>query len=183
LSSPSRLRLFYLLHLSKPASNRLIYREVRRIKPRSIVEIGIGTAERAGRILELACEFHEPRQIRYTSIDQFEDRAATAGSALPLREAHRLLKATGARIQLVPGTPLEALARTANALGKADLMVLSPWEGAQQLAAAWFYVPRMLHEHTVVLLETVAANGDASIRAVERAEIEALAGAKRRKAA
>ena len=44
----SRLRQFYLLHFSKPASDRLVYREIRRKKARKIVEFGLGTGPAGG---------------------------------------------------------------------------------------------------------------------------------------
>jgi hypothetical protein len=184
LSSPSRLRLFYLLHLSKPVTDRIVFREIRRLKARKIVELGIGTGERALRMLELAGEYHGPSDLHYVGIDLFEDRPASNGPGLSLKEAHRLLKASGARIQLAPGTPLEGLAREANRLGKVDLIVVSPQPNAQQLAYAWFYIPRLLHEQSVVLLETSDQDENPSVRVVDRAEIELLAGmAGRQKAA
>lgn len=184
MSSPSRLRLFYLLHLSKPAVNRAVYREVRRLKARKIVELGIASGERALRMLELAAEFHQPRDLHYVAVDLFEDRPAGEGPGLLLKEAHRQLKASGARVQLVPGTPLEGLAREANSLGKADLIVISPQPDARQLTQTWFYIPRLLHERSVVLLETCDQDESPTIRAIERSEIELLAGlAGRRKAA
>ena len=44
LFSNGRLRLLYLLYLSKPASDRVVYRAIRRQKPCKIVEIGMGAA-------------------------------------------------------------------------------------------------------------------------------------------
>ena len=90
----SRLRLFYLLHLSKPASDRLVYREIRRLKARKVVELGLGTGQRAVHIIEVLKEFHEVRDIHYTGVDLFEARTAADGPGISLREAHCLLKAT-----------------------------------------------------------------------------------------
>ena len=86
VASLSRLRRFYLLHLSKPASDRLIYREIRRQKPRKIVEIGMGTGQRAVQMIELLREFHEARNICYTAIDLFEARAVADGPGISLRQ-------------------------------------------------------------------------------------------------
>ncbi len=183
MASLSRLRLFYLLHLSKPASDRLVFREIRRLKAHKIVEVGLGSAERTLRMLELAGEFHAPPDIHYTGIDLFEDREPSNGPGLSLRDAHRMLKTTGARVRLVPGTPYEGLSREANAMGKVDLIVLSPGLEAAQLAPAWFYIPRLLDKHTAVLLESLAADRSVSMRSVDRAEIDLLAGGMRRRKA
>jgi hypothetical protein len=183
LSSPSRLRLFYLLYLSKPASDRVIYREIRRHKARKIVELGIGAAQRSRRMIEMAAQFQPARDIHYTGIDLFEDRQGCEVPGISLKAAHQLLKPTGARIQLAPGAPHDGLARIANSLGKVDLIVLSPWPDAKCLASAWFYIPRLLHDQTVVLLETLQPGEETSLRMVDRAEIEMLAAVPRRRAA
>ena len=101
-------------------------------------------------MITLACQFHAADQVHFTAFDRFEDRPADRGPGMSLRDAHRTLKASGARIQLVPGGPCEGLARAANAMGKLDLLLLAPGPDAQDLAAAWFYVPRLLHGQSLV---------------------------------
>ena len=182
MASLSRLRLFYLLHLSKPASDRLIYREIRRQKPRKIVEIGMGTGQRAAKMIELLREFRDARNICYTAIDLFEARAVADGPGISLRQAHCLLKATGARIQLAPGTAGEALSRIANSLSQVDLLVISGHVPAEQIARAWFFVPRMSHPGTQVFQETLT-NGSTSTRLLELNEIARLAAQGQRRAA
>lgn len=181
MSSLSRLKLFHLLHLSKPAADRLIYQEIHRRQPRKIVEVGLGAAGRSLRMLALAAEFHPSQEIQFTAIDLFEGRPD--GSGMSLRDAHRTLKATGARIQLVPGDPHQGLARIANALGKVDLLVFSPVADAEQLAQAWFYVPRLLHDGSLVLLQGISANGQLSTRPVEHVQIHRFATPAQRRAA
>jgi hypothetical protein len=134
-------------------------------------------------MLEVAAQFHCPRDIRYTGIDLFEARSAADGPGISLKAAHQLLQPTGARIQLVPGTPQEGLARVANELGKVDLVVLSAQPDVQHLAHAWFYIPRLLDERSQVFLETIQPGGLASLRLVDPTEIHLLAGAMRRRAA
>ncbi|MGA2618297.1 MAG: hypothetical protein ABSF26_11850 [Thermoguttaceae bacterium] len=183
MTPPSRLRLFYLLHLSKPAADRIIYRAIQRSRAASIVELGIGTARRAVNMIQLAGGHHPARAIRYTGIDLFEDRRETDPPGVSLRRAHCLLTATGARIRLVPATPAEGLSRTANMLGKADLVILSALGESQPLARAWFYIPRLLHDRSLVFLEELTGGGRTAVRLVSQAELDRLAGAARRLAA
>ena len=159
LSSLERLKLLHLLYFSKPATDRAVYRKIRRFHPRTIVEIGVGTARRSLRMLWLASRRHPAAEIRFTGIDRFEDRPADHGPGFSLREAHRLLKATGARIQLAPGDADEGLARVANGLGQVDLLLFAAGTTAEELAGAWFYVPRLLHDRTLVFLEQTSADG------------------------
>ncbi len=175
MTPPSRLKLFYLLHLSKPAANRIIYRAIQRARAARIIELGIGTARRAVNMIQLALGHHPAREIRYAGIDLFEDRRAADPPGISLRRAHCLLTATGARIRLVPATPADGLSRTANMLGKADLVILSALGDPQGLARAWFYIPRLLHDRSLVFLEEPAGGGQTAVRPVSQAELERLA--------
>jgi len=179
----SRLRLFYLLHLSKPASDRLVYREIRRKKARRIVEIGMNTGERAVHAIELLTEFHQAGDIHYTGIDLFEARLIGNVSRLTLRDAHRLLKPSRARIQLVPGTPGEALSRVANELKNIDAVIISGEHSGEQLAKIWFFLPRMVHAQTQFFQETVTSGGMAAMRLLETEEVARLTAQGQRRAA
>jgi hypothetical protein len=174
LFQPSRLRLFYLLRLSQPKSDRLIFREIRRAGSQRILEIGIGLAQRATRMLQVASVKHATRDLQYTGIDLFEGRTEADGPGLSLREAYRTLKATDARIQLVPGTPDEALTRVANGLTNLDLIVVSSRTPIDQLNALVRYLPRMIHANTLIYQESRDAAGATSVRRVTMAEIADL---------
>ena len=151
---------------------------------RSIVELGIGDGQRALRMLELACLHGPVSEIRYTGIDLFEASHQSEGTGLSLKEAHRLLKATGAKIQLLPGDPFMALSRAANSLAATDLVLISASQDQDALARSWFYLPRMLHGSSQVFLQKNTAKGEVAIRELTMGEIADLAGtALRRQAA
>ena len=124
LSIFSHLRLLYLCYFSKPAADRPVYRAIRRHNARKIVELGVGNARRAMRMIEVAKRTSSPQNIHYVGMDLFEGRAGSGGPALSLKAAHQLLRATGVRVQLVPGNPAESLIRLANSLGKVDLLIV-----------------------------------------------------------
>ncbi len=90
----------------------------------------------------------------------FEGRPAGQPAGLSLKEAHRVLHNTGARVQLVPGDPFSALARTANSLPDIDLMLLDADHDVDSMSKAWFYVPRMLRESSLILVESNAGVDD-----------------------
>lgn len=177
MPSISRLGFFYLAHLAKPATDRLIYRTIRRQGVRKTLELGIGMGQRAVRMIEVAALLNPLDEIHFIGIDLFESRSAADGPGVTLKMAHRLLSTTGARIQLVPGDPFSGLSRVANALGQIDLIIISPRLDPRQLARAWFYVPRLLHERSQVFLEKLLPGGRTSLRLVPRGEIDALAAA------
>ena len=181
-----RLWTLYIHWLSKPASDRLLYRCTTRSKAKKIVEMGLGNGQRAGRLIALAALQHETSQISYTGIDLFEGRPGSEQPTLTLKQTYSQLKKTGAQIRLVPGGPHEALSRTANSLTETDVLVISADQDAGQLAKAWFYVPRMLKPTSQVLVEVCDEAGQVTgMRILTTVELEALAAQAtlRRKAA
>ncbi|NUQ65430.1 MAG: hypothetical protein HUU20_23425 [Pirellulales bacterium] len=166
------LRLRYLLHLSKPASDRTVYRAVHEQKPRRILELGMGAAERAVRTIEVAAHHARAEEIHYVGVDLFESRSAASGPGVSLKTAYRLLRSTGAAIRLLPGDPLTVLSRFANELGRFDLVVIAAGLSGQSLGQAWYFVPRILHGASHVLLQETRG-GAAEFREVPVREVEA----------
>jgi hypothetical protein len=185
LLTVSRLKYLYLAYFSKPLGDRILYRAIGRRKVRRILEIGIGNASRALRMIGVAQRGASGEAIRYVAIDPFEARRPDAVPGLSLKEAHRLLKSTAAQVQLIPGDPAAALSRSANALQNMDLVIISSDHDEQALADAWFYLPRMLHAGSQVYIESrLSHTADKTLALLAPAEVEARASVKgRRKAA
>ena len=178
LSILSQLQVMYFAHLSKPQSDRPIYQAIRRHKIRRIVELGVGSGRRALRMIEVA-KLASPRQdICYVGMDLFEGRSESDGPGLSLKAAYQFLRGVGARVQLVPGNPAESLVRTANSLGKIDLLIVPAELDSPSSSRAWFFVPRMLHERSLVFVERAADSGQKALHIKPAAEIEQLAGAR-----
>lgn len=177
------LRAFYLSHLSKPRADRLVYKAIGRHGVERILEIGIGIGQRSVRMIEAASARTPVEDVNFIGIDPFEARTAADGPGVPLKMAHRLLKHTGASVQLIPGHPGDALPRMANALGTVDLIVISAHVDAESLRRAWYYVPRLLHGDTCVLMENTLSGENTSMQAVSHLQIEHLASATTRRAA
>ncbi|MEQ8788147.1 MAG: hypothetical protein RIC55_17700 [Pirellulaceae bacterium] len=179
MSAAGLLRFAYYAYLSRPAGERVLYRAMRRLRPRRIVELGLGDARRAQRLIRTAQRYAAGESVRYTGVDLFEMRPAEQ-ARIGIKQAYHDLRAMGATVQLAPGDPFSALARIANALTGTDLLVIAADNDAPSLARAWFYIPRMLHERTRVYLEH--RDGDAStFRLLKRSEIEALAATHERR--
>ena len=147
------LKLTYLKHFSQPAKDRPIYRLIDDGRIRSITEFGLGSGLRTPRMLELALRHHLPSQLRYAGFDLFESRPA-GQNGLTLKQAHRQLTATGIPFRLVPGELIPGVLRAANTLPRTDLVVISGEIEHSSLEQSWLYFPRMLHEGSVVLLES-----------------------------
>lgn len=170
---PGLFRKLVLNHFSKPICDRPLYRAVQQFHPRHILELGVGSAQRSLRLVELALAHVPADELRYTGVDLFESRPA-GRPGLTLREAHRLLRQKLAKVQLLPGDPWTALARAANALQGVDLVIVSADQQGETLDRAWFYLPRTLAAAARVYVQT--GQGDAAAtHELTRAQVDALA--------
>ena len=75
-------------------------------------------------------------------------------------------------MQLTPGTsPADSLMRIANTVGKVDLLIVPAELDVPSQSRAWFFVPRMLHEQSVVFVRKNLENGRSVLRLKPRDEI------------
>ena len=148
---------------------------IRQLRAATIVEIGVQEGVGSQRIIEAALRSSPADEIRYTGIDLFEARPPHS-PGLKLKDAHRKLKQTGVHVQLMPGDPFSALARSANTLPGIDLIVIRGDQEPEALQRSWFYLPRMLHDRSVVLQESDSA-GTVRFIPISRDSIEQWASA------
>jgi hypothetical protein len=149
---------FWLGYFSHPACDRVLYRAVRRLKIRRILEIGIGDLRRSLRMIRLAQRYRAPGDVRYIGIDLFE-AACNAGerpAAISLKQAYRQLRSTGARVHLIPGDAIHSLVRMANALPGNELVVVAAKDVVERMGDAWQYIPRMLAPTALVYSRDMA---------------------------
>jgi hypothetical protein len=185
VSVASRLKYFYFSYLSKPACDRILFQTIHRLRPSKILELGVHDGSRALRMISLCCQYRAADEIRYAGIDLFEARPEHSSAKLSLKQAHCLLKTSGARIQLIPGDPLAALSRTANSLRENDLVLISADQDPAALQRAWFYLPRMLHNRSMVLQQQASDGAEPAWQeiALEAVRSKAAEQQQRRRAA
>lgn len=174
MSLIGQLRLFHSCYFSNPPANRPIYLAIRRSRALKIVELGIGDGSRAMRMIAVAKLASPGMDVEYCGLDRFEDQA---GPRLTLKGAHRLLGDVGGRVRLVPGDPPESIVRIANSLGKVDLLILPAELESPSIARVWFFVPRMLHQRSIVLIEREQPDGRRELDVMSRQTIDGLAAA------
>lgn len=170
MAAANWFRYVKLAHLSRPHANRQLYRLVKRDKIYRIVEIGISNLSRAVSLIEVAQRFAGDQKIWYTGIDWFEARPKNL-TPLSLKEAYRVLRATDAKVRLVPGSFATSLATAANSHPNTGLILIGPDVSEAELAGAWFYVPRMLGATSTVLSEHRTADGHSEFTALMRSQI------------
>lgn len=182
LAVASGLKALWLAYLSQPSSDRVLFRLIRKRKLRRIVEIGIGSGQRALRMISLAQRYRPIAEVRYTGIDWFEARPVDSDEGMSLKQAYRLLRGTSARIHLVPSDAHEAFARVANALSGNELVTISSDQPPETLGRIWYFLPRMLAADAAVFFARTT-DETPSWRPMSLAEIRRLGTAPRRRAA
>ncbi len=135
-----------------------------------IVEIGMSDLSRAISMIEIAQRYAADKKVWYTGIDWFEARDSRL-PALSLKETYRILRATGANIRLVPGAVAASLATAANAHQNTDLILIGPDVSECDLHGAWFYVPRMLNDKSMILSEHRDESGERTLAPIMRSQI------------
>ncbi|MFM8735733.1 MAG: hypothetical protein ACKOC8_11120 [Pirellulales bacterium] len=164
------LRSLWLTRLSKPTGERMLYRHVLRTPPTRLLELGLGTLVRTGRLLEAIGSRLAATDVTYVGIDRFESRAAGDPPGVSLKEAHRRLLGK-ARVQLIPGNVDSALARVCNHVGQFDVVVIAAETDERHLARCWFFLQRMTTAGSTVFVES--PSGQWTI--VAKAKIDELA--------
>jgi hypothetical protein len=168
----SWFRYVYLARLSRPHGVRQLYRLAKRRRVCRIVEVGISDIRRSIAMIEVAQRYAGEQKVAYTGVDWFDARPGTL-TPLSLKEAYRLLRGTGANVRLAPGEPGQSLAAAANAHPNTDLVLISHLVPDSGLSPAWFFVPRMLHERTILLREGLEADGQAAFTPLTVAQVSA----------
>ena len=167
-----RLKYLYWAYLSHPAADRQVYRVVRKRPIRSILEVGMGAAQRTQRMLQLALGHKLAEPLAYTGVDLFEDRPA-GEPRIALKDAFTLLRRMNVRAKLIPGDPFSALGRLGNAPSPADLIVVGADVDQAALSRAWCFVPRLMHDATLVFAQSSPTG---PFRQLDRHAVETLAG-------
>ncbi|MDZ4817558.1 MAG: hypothetical protein SGJ20_01145 [Planctomycetota bacterium] len=184
MSFGTRLKGLWSSCFSRPTADRTLLRQVGDRPLRRLVELGISDPERTLRLIQSAKKRNSGETIEYVGIDPFEMRSAENGEAVTLKEIHCKLRATEAKIKLVPGDPFSALARIANSLSGIDLVLISDNVDAQTLARAWFYLPRILAPTSLVLwADKSDPEAPEAYREVSREELSQLSGSQSRRRA
>ncbi|MEM9413473.1 MAG: hypothetical protein AAGA30_20365 [Planctomycetota bacterium] len=146
----SNLNYFYLVAFSNPKCNRAIYKTIAKNKATSILEIGLGDATRAEKIVRIAKRYSGSGAVRYTGVDGFESQPH---QKITLKECHQKLQDPDVKLQLVPGEIYSSLNRIANSHMRTDIVIISAGYDPQALVDSWFYMPRMLHATSKVFVQ------------------------------
>lgn len=160
----------YWTHLAGPADARPIFRAILGGTRRRLLEIGVGDAERASKMVQVAAA---SGPVRYLGVDLFEARGANHRPGTTLKLALGRLTTTGAEIRLAPGEPAAALARLA-ALRDNDLVVVAS-EFVTEDPHFWRAISSMTTDNAAIFVERTLESGGSKFERMEAAEARRLA--------
>jgi hypothetical protein len=158
-----------LRYFARPANERVLFSVIADCPVDQIVEIGLGDASRAARLIRTAVQSRRS-PIAFCGIDLFDARPAGM-SRLRLKDAYCQLNIAGCKTKLVPGEPGTALAACANGLTNSDLIVIGNQIQPENCGLMWMYIPRMMSAGCQLWRQ----NSDGGFCRVEAHEIRALA--------
>ena len=168
------IRYAYLAQFSRPKSARQLFRMIKQKQIGRIVEVGISDLSRTQAMIEVAQRYAAQSMVFHTGLDWFDARPSQC-VRLSVKDAYRVLRSTDACVRLVPGSPGASLAAVANAHQNTDLILVSSLLADEELNAAWFYVPRMLHAKSLIIRERSQASGEPSFEHLTLAQVAKLA--------
>jgi hypothetical protein len=188
VSAASRLKFCYLAYASNPKAERFLYRAIRHRRVARIIEFAMTSFTRSRRLIEVAQRYAPQGKVSFTAIDPFESAAvAPPGKDLASRSligVFRALRPTGASVRLIPGELGDVLKDAANTLAGTDLLLIGHTVSDSDLARAWFYLPRMLHDGSLVVRErAVPGQRQVQFDTVPLPQIQSLAAHRHRPAA
>ncbi len=143
----------YWRHFAKPAANRALFRRLMEKPIGSVLEIGIGNAERLKQVLTLHTLRPEEKQLRYAAVDLFES-GPRGGGHLKLKDVHKMLAEQNVKAVLIPGDATNSLARVVQSVMPSDLVIVNEgWDtGSAVDAALKNWLPRLVHEQSAVFV-------------------------------
>jgi hypothetical protein len=141
LAELGRLRLWYLLHLARPAHIRQLYRRVCTQPPKSLMELGI-IPQRTLTLLQIIRHAAKGICPRYVAVDEFE--CGQNGAPVSLKAIYRMLRRFDIEPRLLPGSIESIPASWANQITDVDLVVIWHDINLNSGSRAQLLLPRML---------------------------------------
>jgi hypothetical protein len=146
------IQRIYWTRFSKPVSDRELVRQLIDKPISSLLEIGVGRAERMRRVAQLVTLTADTERLRYIGVDEFE-AAQDGGSHLTLKVAHQVASQVGFKASLIPGDIKTAMPRVAHKFGASDLIVidggLDPAQPDASPITPW--LNRIAHDNSIIL--------------------------------
>lgn len=152
--------------LTKPKRYRNLFRTIKRIKPKTLLEIGVWHGDRAEQMIRAMSKHHPLSLIHYYGFDLFEDltheqlKTEFSKMPLPMKDVQEKLEKTGAHIHLFKGNTHETLPREIKHIPHIDFIYIDGGHHPDTIAHDWKYALQRMHQNTVVIFDDLWQNRD-----------------------
>jgi len=142
-----------------PKRYKHLFRAIREVQARKILEIGTWNGRRAIQMIKLAESFHPADQIEYYGFDLFEQmtdqiNVDELSKKPPTKaEVEKMLQATGAKIKLFQGFTQNTMPNAVSSLPKMDFIFIDGGHSVETIANDWKYAEMLMGEKTVVIFD------------------------------
>jgi len=150
---------WYFDTFKAPRRYHHLFKTIRILKVKSILEVGTWNGNRAVAMLHEAARNHPMSTIAYYGFDLFEDLNDALYSAEiskrppPYAEVLERLKTTGAQIYLYQGNTLQTMPEVVPTLPKMDVIYIDGGHSYDTVANDWKYAATLMHKNTVILFD------------------------------
>ncbi|MFC1731689.1 class I SAM-dependent methyltransferase [candidate division KSB1 bacterium] len=151
------LKLFY--YFRAPKRYRYIFKNIKNIKAKNILEVGTWNGSRALEMIKCAQRFTSPSDISYYGFDLFEliddDIYKEELSKYPptKQEVQKKIGKTEAQIYLFQGNTKETLPEAIKKLPKMDFIFIDGGHSIETIQSDWENIKTLMHANTVVLFD------------------------------
>ncbi|MBY0539781.1 class I SAM-dependent methyltransferase [Patescibacteria group bacterium] len=138
---------------------RYLYKEIKRVRARRILEVGTWRGDRALSMIRTALHYTPPSEVEYYGFDLFESlndaqfKSEISKWPPSVDEVKRKLNATGVALQLYKGDTKETLPAALRALPKVDFVFIDGGHSIETIQNDWNCTSQLMHETTVVIFD------------------------------
>lgn len=150
---------WYYKNYSGPQRYKNLFRTIRALKAKKIMEVGTWTGSRATQMIKVAAEAFPITEISYYGFDLFEemddDKYVKEISKRPPTFAvvKEVLNKTGAQIVLFKGDTLTTMPEVVTSLPKMDFIYIDGGHNYETIANDWQCSEMLMHSKTVVIFD------------------------------
>lgn len=141
---------------TEPSRYKQFYKEIHKIKPKSILEVGVWDGEVALKMIGIAKRYNT---VSYYGFDLFEDlteeqfRQEKSRRPLTIAEIKNKLSDSNADIRLYKGNTLETLKIASQSLPKIDFIYIDGGHSLETVESDWNNCKELMHHNTVVMFD------------------------------
>ena len=142
-----------------PKRYKYLYRTIREVKAKNIMEVGTFHGSRAKSMIETAKLYSDPKTVAYYGFDLFEEMTnelyfdELSKRSKTRQEIESMLAETGVDIHLFKGNTMQSLPENVSKLPNMDFIYIDGGHSLETVENDWKYSEMLMHDRTVVIFD------------------------------